>query len=155
MLTPRQMAIHLAGLARQHDIALNVVKGMPPERARAERFQLAPMPWAVMRLVTIAPVGDETTYAVALHEMGHVVARHGMSGVGVDNPCRSIDDVKKKILAEQAAWDWAQANALEWTVAMEQNKQISLHNYEEWALNFVKKIIVQRRYYGPTKTKDV
>lgn len=143
MKTPKEMAEHLAGLARQHGIGLNVVKDMPPEDAFALVGQLAP--WLpACRVVTIAPIGDETTYAVALHEMGHTVAPDGASPLPCEL-CRSVVDVKRKIRAEQAAWDWAQANALEWTVAMEQNKQMSLHNYEEWALNKLRQIIGRHR----------
>jgi hypothetical protein len=135
------MAEHLAGLARQHGIGLNVVKDMPPERAYALRAGFAGM--APVRIVTIAPVMDETTYAVALHEMGHTVAKNGV--FGPCELCRSVSDVSKKILAEQSAWEWAKQNALDWTVAMEQNKQMSLHQYEEWALNKVRSIMRRHR----------
>lgn len=137
MLTPRQMAEHLAGLARQHGIVLNVIKGMPPEQA----FAINGGPR--MRLITVAPVVDETTYAVDLHEMGHCVAPDAVWGPC--ELCRSVADIQGKIRAEQAAWDWAQANALEWTVAMEQNKRMAMKGYEEWALNLGRALVRQHR----------
>jgi hypothetical protein len=133
MPTLRQLVEHLAALALQHNITLDVIAGMKPERALA-RAGINPFTrQTVGRRIQIAPVTEESTYVVALHEMGHLVAPNGMSGTSV-GMARSVRDIQSILRAEQAAWDWAKENAIEWSVAMEQNKQMSLGAYEDWAL---------------------
>lgn len=58
--------------------------------------------WRSKRRIKIAPVRSAATYAIALHEIGHVVGRQ--SGLRID--------------MEVQAWEWAEANALEWTEPM-------------------------------------
>ena len=62
------------------------------------------------RTVVVARITDESTYAIALHELGHVAAPWG--GLhGSTNLQRE---------AEDAAWAWAKHYALVWTPLMEQ-----------------------------------
>jgi broad specificity phosphatase PhoE len=49
-------------------------------------------------------IASEITYAVAMHELGHIKSRD-----------RSGDQIER----ERAAWDWARHNALTWTPRME------------------------------------
>jgi hypothetical protein len=60
------------------------------------------------------PIKSEATYAVALHEIGHL--RQGLS-----------EDV---LLDERRAWDWARDNAVIWTPTMERAAERSMGSYE-------------------------
>jgi hypothetical protein len=60
------------------------------------------------------PIKSEATYAVALHEIGHL--RQGLG-----------DDV---LLDERRAWDWARDNALIWTPTMEREAERCMGSYE-------------------------
>lgn len=51
--------------------------------------------------IRVSPVSDEQTYAIALHELGHVACSH--------HHARADED---RVLREEAtAWEWAVANA--------------------------------------------
>jgi hypothetical protein len=54
--------------------------------------------------VTLHPIAREEDYAVALHEIGHI---------------RNGPEEQEVVVDERRAWDWARANALVWTPAME------------------------------------
>jgi hypothetical protein len=73
------------------------------------------------RHVRFRPVRSEVTYAVALHEIGHVVGR------GRSAP---------RLQAEAAAWVWALENALPDAVGERFRGQVrrSLGSYLRWAL---------------------
>jgi hypothetical protein len=72
--------------------------------------------WRRTKRISIAPVKSFVTYAVALHEIGHVLGRH---------PARKLD-------REAAAWEWARANALEWNERMEATMKDRLDSYARW-----------------------
>lgn len=75
--------------------------------------------WAGQReggaVISVAPIVDETTYAVVLHELGHWCAPLGF----VSHEVQGGDHDKLAIDAEDAAWEWARHYALEWTAVME------------------------------------
>lgn len=58
--------------------------------------------WRKDKRVRLSPVKTAVTYAVALHEIGHVVGHS--SGLRIDK--------------EAQAWEWAEMNAMEWTEPM-------------------------------------
>lgn len=64
------------------------------------------------RSVKIPPVESYVAYAIALHEIGHVV---GAQGLGHER--------------EQLAWEWAIGHALTWTDEMQGHKDRSLAGY--------------------------
>lgn len=66
------------------------------------------------RIVLCRPVTDETSYAVALHELGHLVAPLGV----VRHVVRG-DHGNLLRIEEEAAWEWARHYALDWTPLME------------------------------------
>lgn len=72
--------------------------------------------WRKTKRISIAPVRSGITYAVALHEIGHILGR---------SPARRLD-------REAAAWTWARANAIEWTPTMEAKMKSSLDSYAKW-----------------------
>jgi len=66
-------------------------------------------------LAFVSPIVDETTYAVALHELGHLVAPTGaLRAAGVVG-----DRANLKRDEEDAAWTWARHYALTWTPVMD------------------------------------
>ncbi len=69
------------------------------------------------RRVRLQYIKSEITYAVALHEIGHILGRH---------PSVRIDK-------EVAAWEWARKNALVWTPVMTGVASRSLTTYVRWS----------------------
>lgn len=69
------------------------------------------------RRVSIPLVRSARTYALALHELGHVLGQQ--SG-------RRLDQ-------EVQAWQWAKANALVWTFDMQDKLRSCLLSYVKWA----------------------
>jgi hypothetical protein len=62
------------------------------------------------RTVVVARITDESTYAIALHELGHLEA-----------PCGGLRGTPSLVReAEDAAWAWAKHYALVWTPFMDQ-----------------------------------
>jgi hypothetical protein len=70
--------------------------------------------WAIHQEaeINIAPIRSQFSYAVALHEIGHIKGRYQRSR---SSPVR-----------ERWAWRWARKNALPWTAAMERYSQRAL-----------------------------
>jgi hypothetical protein len=100
---------HALDLANTFGVVLIEEKRMRPDDAAA--VDMGPL-----RLVFVAPIIDETTYAVALHELGHLIDPMGMPqkraalNGNADNLLRDC---------ENAAWQWARYQALVWSDAME------------------------------------
>ena len=69
-----------------------------------------------MEFVSIAPIKSVISYAVALHEVGHIKGRYQQS--------------PRVIVRERWAWDWARRNAIIWTPRMERHARTSLAWYE-------------------------
>ncbi len=79
------------------------------------------MAWRRSRKVSIRPVKTAITYAVALHEIGHILGK---------NPRLRLDQ-------ELAAWAWAKSTALFWTPVMEAKMNKCLASYERRAKRVV------------------
>ena len=67
------------------------------------------------REIRTPPVRSAATYAVAMHEIGHVLGRHQRS--------------RKTMVAERWAWRWARENAIAWTDRMERQAARALASY--------------------------
>lgn len=67
--------------------------------------------------VRLSPVKSEITYAIALHEIGHVLG----------------DYPKTRIDKEVAAWQWAKAYAVVWTPTMQDAAAKRLNKYLAWS----------------------
>jgi hypothetical protein len=115
--TPQRLAEHARELAIAFDVQLVENRRMRPENA------LGLCEW---RMVICSPVIDETTYAVALHEIGHLAAPSGF--VRSD---RTAGNINLMLTEEQAAWEWAQHYALIWTAPMEAVRQWGQGTYEQ------------------------
>ena len=105
--TVAEMARHVAELIKKHEITASVTPRRPTEA------------WAIneqgITEISIPPVRSATSYATALHEIGHILGRHQAS--------------RRVMVREQRAWRWAQENALVWTSAMEKDRVESLAYY--------------------------
>jgi hypothetical protein len=73
--------------------------------------------WRRTRRIAIAPIRSVITYAVALHEIGHILGPHP----------------PHRLPREVAAWQWAEAHARPWTPAMAAKRDASLASYRRWA----------------------
>jgi hypothetical protein len=80
------LAAHIDRLAAEHDVA--VTWRDSGGKAHTDQHRIA-----------IRPVRSEVTYAVALHELGHILAEGGQGLFWMD-----LD-------AESCAWEWALRNA--------------------------------------------
>lgn len=69
--------------------------------------------WRRLRKIAIRPVLTPITYAIALHEIGHIVGK---------NPRLRLDQ-------EITAWAWARATAIIWTDTMEAKMNKCLYSY--------------------------
>jgi hypothetical protein len=74
--------------------------------------------WRKTRRVSVAPIRSAMTYAVALHEIGHIAGK---------SSARRLD-------REAAAWKWARENAIKWTPTMEAKMKSCLDSYAKWFL---------------------
>ncbi len=104
-MTSEEMAQHVAAICRDEGIrVLSHSRG-----GRASKTH---------KVIAIRPVKSAITYAVALHELGHVLG-----------PWQS----QPRLYAEAGAWKWAREVAGIWTPSMEDKMSRSLHSYVLWA----------------------
>lgn len=73
--------------------------------------------WRKKRLVHIPPILSAVTYAVALHELGHVLGPRGTA----------------RVERELLAWEWAREVALEWDARHAATAHDRLVGYARWA----------------------
>lgn len=104
-LTKLQMVNHVESLCLKHKISID----SHSSGGRACKR---------LRQIAIRPVKSEITYAIALHEIGHVVG-----------PMQS----QPRLFSEAGAWAWAKDNAGVWTPRMVAKCAESLDSYAEWA----------------------
>ena len=119
--TVEEMLNHVVELARAFDVVLLEAPGMKTEHGASLTVEYKDH--SVARSIIAKPVHDETSYAVALHEVGHCLHPTGAL-LREDNDKFSI-----KLLQEESAWEWAEYYALCWTLAMEAVKQQGLESY--------------------------
>lgn len=131
----RKLARHLSQLARAFGIRVVVRRKMPPHEAGAGYMRVNGQNTS-QRCIIIAPVIDEATYAVALHELGHccsafgMLHEHGSRRWRTTNQLSCMRDVRLKMEEERAAWEWARHYALEWTDLMTFVERIGVESYE-------------------------
>jgi hypothetical protein len=86
---------HVIGLCAKREISLGWCQR--PSQAWAARGEFEE--------ICIPPIKSRVSYATALHEIGHILGRHQQS--------------RDAMVRERWAWQWAKANALIWTPAMD------------------------------------
>jgi len=109
MTTVSQMREHIEGLVKRHGITVRYV-------TRVGRSRCFPWSGGAKPTVQFPNIKSPITYAVGLHELGHVFGEHA------DHPDR--------VVRERDAWNWARANAITWTTGMERSRVWSLAQYE-------------------------
>src|SRR5258707_928513 len=67
--------------------------------------------------IVIPAIKSPISYAVALHEIGHILGPHQHS--------------KRQLVRERQAWQWARRNAVDWTPRMERQATASLRWYKK------------------------
>lgn len=118
---PKEFREHVVKLLTTHRIAMT---------ERHDKFDPL-MVYSVMgsRSIQVQPVVDAITYAIALHEIGHIVAQRkagiGINGGDLDDPMFVYDVLTE----EHAAWEWAESVALDWPVEMAHIRQLAMTNY--------------------------
>lgn len=95
---------HIEILLAQHEITVDW-----RERTNARS-------WRNIRKVRLERVRGASSYAIALHEIGHVVGPQG----------------GRRLEKEAQAWRWAQENAIEWTEGMERLAARCIETYLVW-----------------------
>lgn len=98
------MASHISQLCEKHGISLQLAAS---NRGRA---------WRRTRIIKVPAVRSATTYALALHEIGHVVGKQ----------------TGYRLNREYQAWEWAIGNAMAWSPAMAEKMRKSLATYVAW-----------------------
>ena len=131
--TPVDMARHIRDLGGAFNVRLNVKPGMDPARAAAGYMEQTGQ-----RVIMIAPVIDETTYAAALHELGHCLSPLGMvnltegsQSMRETRQLATIRDCRLQLEEEHAAWEWAEHYGLCWTPVMAHLRDYCLREYQE------------------------
>jgi hypothetical protein len=81
-----------------------------------------------LRTVISSPMIDQTIYAIALHEMGHLLSPLG-SLRQHETPASAARLHNLMLEEETAAWDWAAHYALEWTPAMQAVREWAYQTY--------------------------
>lgn len=122
-VTPAELAKHVRDLANAFNVILMESEGIKPEEGAAVHLINPTATDQRMNIVQIHPVVDETTYAIALHELGHCV--HALGCLTGERR------MSLRITMEEAAWEWARYYSLIWTTAMEQVERFGLGSYRE------------------------
>lgn len=117
-------ARHAQDLAAAFRVALCIMD-IAPEQAGANCTPQG----EYLGVVKCGRIVDDTTYAVALHEMGHVLAPLGEL-IEHRRNLTGISALRVMLIEEHAAWNWARHYACDWTPAMEQVKVWALSTYE-------------------------
>jgi hypothetical protein len=114
--TAAALQAHAHALAVAFDVRLIEAAVLKPEEA---------LGLGHIRVALVSTITDETTYAVALHELGHLASPTGMvRGVTTGDLTNLL------MVEEEAAWQWARHYALEWTPVMERLAAWALSTYE-------------------------
>jgi mannose/cellobiose epimerase-like protein (N-acyl-D-glucosamine 2-epimerase family) len=106
-----QHVLHICGL---HEIELQWGRGRHAHASHQWEFVVTPA------------IKSAVTYAIALHEIGHVLGRNQLS--------------RRVIVRERWAWNWARLNALFWTAPMERVARRSMEWYEHHGRELQKKL---------------
>jgi hypothetical protein len=121
--TVSELAVHARKLARAFGARLKEDPALTdkPHMAQALLFT------GGEKIVHCAPIVNEATYAIVLHEIGH-----GASALGGGDLSNAFTELQA-LTKENAAWDWAREYSLYWTNEMEQTARLSLGSYEQAA----------------------
>lgn len=95
------------------------------------------------KIVRVPVVSEDTSYATALHEMGHLLhplglvhRRDGSLHYRKTDMPVDLRDVRLLMLAERSAWEWARQFAMDWTPAMDYVARLAFNAYRQKAAGF-------------------
>jgi len=106
-------------------------------------------------VIMIRGLNSESDYSATLHELGHQYIRVNKPELfePITKPIhryhhchcneKSVDFQKARLMNEQAAWNWARENAIEWTVEMSANYLLAIGSYIDHAHRKTKMSIVE------------
>jgi len=132
MIAIATLAKHVVDLCDAFGVGLEIDKQLAPDGARAMTQSYQP---DAAKKVRVHPIIDETTYCVALHEIGHCVSPTGMMffewslSMRLFRQPTSVRDIRIALEMEDAAWMWAKHYALEWTPLMQNTAAMCLATY--------------------------
>lgn len=133
-------ALHVEQLASAFEVVVEYDSQLKYEDATGKRVffkhkftgKIIPV-----NIIHVRPIFDDTTYATALHElghnlhpMGHLHWEAGSAELRKTGKPATMRDIKLQWEAECAAWEWAEHHALEWTAGMESVKRYGLGTYQ-------------------------
>jgi hypothetical protein len=117
--TPAALQAHARELAAAFNVRLIESAQLKPEEAFGR---------SDLRAVFCAPITEETTYAVVLHEIGHHASPTGVVRGLVEGDRGNLIRIE-----EAAAWAWARHYALAWTPVMERVARWAEGTYQQAA----------------------
>ena len=135
-LTTTNLARHVVQLADAFSIHIHIIeKAVDAGAGHVSTDRHLPLD-DQRKVIMCAPVTCEITYAIALHEMGHLLAPLGQVTLSqasmqmrfTQEPT-TLRDVKLQLQEEEAAWEWARYYALEWTPRMLAIQRASFGKY--------------------------
>jgi hypothetical protein len=118
-MTVAKLAQHAREIARTFNITLD--ESLPPGRRAGAN--------PVLRVILCEPITTEEAYAVAMHEMGHILHPNGYVR-GETRSSGPLQEHRFKLLEEDAAWEWARHYALDWSPTMEHIAQVTRSTYD-------------------------
>jgi len=138
---PTYLAQHARALAAAFGIRLVEDASLKPEDAAAVTANVPTM--EPITAVICAPIIDETTYAVVLHEIGHHIAPLGnlrrewsAASKAARRPL-TVRDYDLEVESEEAAWTYARHHALVWTDPMQFVQDFALGTYTRGRAAFI------------------
>lgn len=135
--TTQELAEHVAELCMRFKLMVEYRTDVPPHGSDSVHAKLQ---GTIISGIRVQPITDETSYAVAMHEIGHGLHPLGLAGKFQNNP---YEDARLKLLRERSAWEWAEQNALDWSPTMQAVRDMCLKSYtdsvqkEKNALKFI------------------
>lgn len=122
-MTPIDFTSHILSIATAHDIKVIIDPAIKlryakyrerPYQGRAVSNSYHP---ANPTIILGKPITNAVWYAIALHELGHHLSK-------------AQQWLYPRYRLERDAWQWARANALQWTPAMNKVARVCLRTYE-------------------------
>jgi len=117
-----QMKAHVEDIAAKHHVSLVLEPGIKnPMVKHTDGIE----PTTILSV----PIENELYYATVLHELGHCIEPQAYQLRGLERLFRL--DKAIVLSEEQAAWDWAEKNALEWTPKMSKLRLAAYRTYTD------------------------
>lgn len=136
MMTPDRLSRHFHTLAKESHVsvctscATSFRDGIASVDAHGDDHRIC-----------MSPIKGDMTYAIAMHELGHI--RHPQGAIHGPNPSRYLSlvgqpttwDVELLLISELSAWEWAKRHALIWTPMMTRVYRYGITSYERHLKN--------------------